>query len=118
MKKAKRDSHLEYCITSIYNVVSPSQLSMALRLNSLLLCTPEQLAPKVIDPKKITEATRQVQERNKKYYDRNAKELPSLKSKGAVEIQMVNKWVPGTVKRLADTPRSYIVRLPGAQEYR
>ena len=52
-------------------------LSMGRRLNSLLPCTPEQLAPEVIDPKKVTEATRHVQERNKKYYDRSAKELPS-----------------------------------------
>ena len=70
----------------------------------------------MIDPKKVTEATRQLQERNKKYYDRNAKELPSLKPKDTVGVQMGDKWVPGTVKRLADTPRSYIVRTPGGQE--
>ena len=64
---------------------------------------------------KVTEAIRQLQARNKKYYDRNAKELPSLKPKEAVRIQMGDKWVPGTVKRLADTTRSYIVWTPGGQ---
>ena len=83
----------------------------------LLPCTPEQLTPQVIDPKKVTEAIRKLQARNKKYYDRNGKELPSLKPKDAVRIQMGDKWVSGTVKRLADTPRSYIVRTPDGQEY-
>ena len=124
IKKAKSDgrdpylSLLEYRNTPINNVGSPAQLSMGRRLNSLLPCTSEQLAPQVIDPKKVTEATRQVQERNKKYYDRSAKELPGLKPRDAVRVQMGNKWVPGTVKGLADTPRSYIVRVPGGQELR
>ena len=30
----------------------------------------------------------------------------------------MEKWVPGTVKRLADTSRSYIVKVSGGQEYR
>ena len=124
IKKAKSDARdpylslLEYRNTSVNNVGSPAQFSIGRRLNSLLPCTPEQLTPQVIDPKKVTEAIRKLQGKNKRYYDRNAKELPSLKPKDAVRIQMGDKWVPGTVKRLADTPRSFILRTPGGQEYR
>ena len=33
-------------------------------------------------------------------------------------MQVKDQWVPGKVVKLADTPRSYIVRGPSGQEYR
>jgi len=45
---------------------SPAQLLMGQILNSLLLCTSEQLAPQVVGPKQVTEVIKQMQEKKKK----------------------------------------------------
>ena len=46
-------------------------------------------------------------------------DLPKLQPKDSIRIQMNGEWVPGTVKGLAGTPRSYIVVGPaaGGREY-
>ena len=124
LKKAtadKRDPYLsllEYRNTAVNNIGSPAQLTMNRRLNSVLPCTPQQLAPQIIEPKKVMEAIQKAKEQNEKYYNRSAKSLSRLKPKDHVRIQMNGEWVPGTVKGLAGTPRSYIVAGPGGREYR
>ena len=59
----------------------------------------------------------QAKEQNKKHYDKGSKDLPKLQPRDSVRIQMGGEWIPGTVKRLAGTPRSYIVEGPGGREY-
>ena len=117
----KRDPYLsllEYRNTAVNNIGSPAQLIMSRRLNSVLPCTPEQLAPRIIEPKKVMESIHKAKEQNKKYYNRGAKSLSRLQPKDPVRIQMNGEWIPGTVKRLAGTPRSYVVEVPGDREYR
>ena len=73
LKKAKTDkqdpyyynylSLLEYRNTMVKEIGSPAQLSMSRRLNLILPCTPEQLAPKVINPRKALGSMRQAQEK-------------------------------------------------------
>ena len=60
----------------------------------------------------------QAKEQNKKHYDKGSKDLPKLQPTDSVRIQMGGEWILGTVKRLAGTPRSYIVEGPGGREYR
>ena len=124
LRKAKtdeRDPHLsllEYRNTMINGIGSPAQLCMSRRLRSVLPCTPEQLAPKMINPEKVVESARLAQETNKKYYDRASKDLCKLQPNDSIRIQVEDQWVPGVVVKLADAPRSYIVRGPNGREYR
>ena len=124
LKKAKLDgkdpyiSLLEYRNTSVNNIGSPAQLCMSRRLNSLLPSTPQQLTPQVVDPNKVIEKMKQNQEVSKEYYDRGARRLSELHPNDNVRMQVQDKWVPCTVVRQADTPRSYIVKGLNGQEYR
>ena len=49
-------SLLEYRSTAVNNIGSPAQLTMSRRLNSVLLCAAEQLAPRIIEPYKVMES--------------------------------------------------------------
>ena len=63
-KTDERDPHLsllEYRNTMINGISSPAQLCMSRRLRSVLPCTPEQLAPKMINPEKVVESARLAQ---------------------------------------------------------
>ena len=124
LTKAKLDNKdpylglLEYRNTSVYDIGSPAQLSMSRRLNSLLPCTQEQLTPCIINPDKVVEVMKRKQEMSKENYDRGTRELSILKAGDAVRIQMQGRWVPGVVIRLAETPRSYIIKGPSGHEYK
>jgi len=124
LKKAKLDgrdpylSLLEYRNTSVNNIGSPAQLCMSRRLNSVLPSTPEQLTPKIIDPNIVIEKIKQKQHVSKEYYDKGARQLCELQPNDSIRMQVQNRWVPGTVVRKANTPRSYVVRGLNGQEYR
>ena len=85
-------------------------------LNSLLLCTQEQLTPCVIDPDKVVELMKRKQETSKEHY--NCGNNSVLKANDAVRIQMEGRWVPGVVIHQAETSCSYIVREPSGRKYR
>ena len=59
-----------------------------------------------------------MQARKKNYYDRQAKLLQPLNVKDPVYLQSNNKWQPGTIVDVADTPRSYIVKTQDGGTYR
>ena len=124
LKKAKLDgkdpyiSLLEYRNTSVNNIGSPAQLCMSRRLNSILPSTSEQLTPQVIDPSKVMEKIRHSKEVSKEYYDRGARQLSELNPNDTVRMQVQDRWIPCTVVRQADAPRSYVVKGLNGQEYR
>ena len=68
LKKAKTDkrdpylSLLEYRNSTVKDVGSPAQLAMGHRLNSTLPCTPQLLAPQIIEPKRVMESIRKAKE--------------------------------------------------------
>jgi len=72
LKKAKADkkdaylSLLEYRNSTVKNVGSPAQLAMGCRLNSILPCTPQLLAPHIIELKKVMESIQKAKEENSK----------------------------------------------------
>ena len=107
LKKPKADkkdpylSLLEYRNTAVNNIGSPAQLAMGCRLDSVLPCTPQLLAPQTIDPKKVMKSIQQAKQQNKKHYDKGSKDLPKLQPRDSVRIQMGGEWIPGMVKRLA-----------------
>ena len=59
-----------------------------------------------------------MQDRQKRYYDRQAKPLQPLNVRDPVYLQSNNKWQPGTIVDVADTPRSYIVKTQDGGTYR
>jgi len=124
LKKAKADrkdpylSLLEYRNSTVKDIGSPAQLAMGRRLNSVLPCTPQQLALQTIEPKKVMESIEEAKEENMKYYNRGVRDLPELQPNDPVRIQMNGEWVKGRVIKLAGTPRSYIVEGPGGRQYR
>ena len=103
LKKAKADrkdpflSLLEYRNSTVKSIGSPAQLAMGRRLNSVLPCIPELLAPKTIEPKKVMESIQKAKEVNRKYYNQGVKDLPKLQPNDSVRIQMNGEWVQGRV---------------------
>ena len=67
---------------------------------------------------KIIQRRQEMQDRQKRYYDRQAKPLPPLNVKDPVHLQRNGKWQPGTIVDVAATPRSYIVQTQDGGTYR
>jgi len=112
-------SLLELHNTSVDNLGSPAQLSINRRLKSILPTNPEQLAPRIIDPNRVTACLKNNQEIRKQYYDRGTKQLPPLKPNDPVRLQVQKQWIPAKAIKSADTPNSYIVKYSnGSQLHR
>jgi len=109
---------LEYRNSAVKDIGSPAQLAMGRRLNLVLSCIPQLLAPQTIEPKKVMESIQKAKEENRKYYNRSVRGLPKLQPNDSVKIQMNGEWVTGRVIKLAGMPRSCIVEGPGGQQYR
>ena len=114
LKKAKEEGKdfyialLEYRTTPISgSEYSPSQMLMSRMLRSKLPITPTALQPRVVDARKAL-ITRQ--EKQKVYFDRNAKPLSTLTPGDLVRIQNGSRWEPAVVMAEDPSPRSFIVR--------
>ena len=83
-------------------------------LRSKLPTTPTALQPRVVDARKAL-ITRQ--EKQKVYFDRNAKPLGTLTPGDPVQIQNGSRWEPAVVMAADPNLRSYIVR-KGDKQYR
>ena len=121
LKKAKEEGKdfyialLEYRTTPISgSEYSPSQMLMSRMLHSKLPTTPTALQPRVVDARKAL-ITRQ--EKQKVYFDRNAKPLGTLTPGDPVQIQNGSRWEPAVVMAADPNLRSYIVR-KGDKQYR
>ena len=106
---------LEYRNTPVCGLsLSPAQMLMSRRLRGKLPSTASQLKPAVVDAKQ--QLLRQ-QQKQKRYYDRGAKHLPSLKPGDSVHIRDGKRWKPAVVVKKHRHPRSYVVCSDGT-EYR
>ena len=121
LKKVKEEGKdfyialLEYRTTPISgSEYSPSQMLMSRMLHSKLPITPTALQPRVVDARKAL-ITRQ--EKQKVYFDRNAKPLSTLTPGDPVRIQNGSRWEPAVVMAEDPNPRSFIVR-KGDKQYR
>lgn len=117
MKKAEHDKKdpylciLEYRTTPIdKDIPSPSKLLFNREVNGLL--------PKFFDNKgednksNYKQYLYKRQKEQKKYSDRNSKDLKEFKEKDKVRVQNANKiWQPGYVVKKLIKPRTYKVRL-------
>ncbi|KAI8498512.1 hypothetical protein Bbelb_237140 [Branchiostoma belcheri] len=111
---------LEYRNTPVNNALpSPAQLLMGRRLRTRLPTTNEQLMPQSVNHKDVRQQLQDKQQRQKTWYDRNARSLPTLTPGNAVRMQQTNgKWTPATVVSKCDQPRSYIIQTPEGAQYR
>ena len=95
---------------------SPAQLLFSRKIRTKLPICNENLYPKICDNAHNQLLTKQV--KSKKYYDKNAKNLPVLKEGDTVRFKHNKQWVPGIVKTKLDYPRSYLVQSENEREYR
>ena len=92
LTKAKQDNRdpylglLEYRSTPIDDVASPTQLLMSRRLRSIIPTSHTLLKPKALDPHKVQEKLKLKQEKQKHYFDRQAKPLPVLEKGDPIRV--------------------------------
>jgi hypothetical protein len=99
--------------------LSPVQMLMGRRTRTRLPSNKALLVPK-FDTAKIKPALQERQQKQKLYYDRNAKPLEPLKQGDNVKMRDEDKkvWLPATVTRVNEEPRSYTITSESGGEYR
>ena len=95
---------------------SHAQLLLSHMLKSKLPATASLLKPQVVH--NAYHKLKECRDKQKLYYDRNAKPLPEIQSHETVRIQMGKSWEPATVTAQHTTPRLYIVSTPDNSKYR
>ena len=123
LKKACEDGNdpyialLEYRNTPISGLKeSPAQLLMSRMLKSKLPTVESVLKPRVVDNPQ--QKLQQRSDKQKMYYDRNAKPIPSIKEGEAARVRKGKTWEPAIVTAQHTAPRSYIVKTPDGTAYR
>ena len=101
------------------DIGSPSQRLMGRTIQSLIPTTESALRPRTIPPEVVIRGLERMKEKEKNYYDRSKKSLPSCSPDQAIRMKAANRWIPAEYVREDDTPRSHIVRAgPHGHEYR
>uniref|UniRef100_A0A803JEM9 Integrase catalytic domain-containing protein n=1 Tax=Xenopus tropicalis TaxID=8364 RepID=A0A803JEM9_XENTR len=96
--------------------VTPAQLLMGRVLRSTLPETTEILKPKV--PEKAHKMLLKLQNSQRQYYNRGAKDLPIFRKGERVRIQTSQGWKPAVIVKPTAEPRSYMVMTPGGARFR
>ena len=100
-----------------HKLPSPGEMLFGHKLRGIL---PSKISNTLPDCDKIKEQLTLRQSTQKKYHDRNAKDLSELKSGQCVRIQdhITKKWLPAIVQIRCTEPRSYIVETPNGAHLR
>lgn len=112
----KHLSLLDYRTTPLEGIdLSPSQLLMGRRPRNTLPASKDVLKPNSHNPLAVKRHFDREKEKQKFYYDkrRGVKELPPLNTESAVRMTPLpgtKKWIPGTVTKHYNKPRSYVVQ--------
>ena len=101
---------LEYRNTPIDDIGSPEQLLMSRLLRSVIPTTEAQVQPKVLDPHKVEEKQRLKEEKQKYYFDQDARHFPKLEKVDRIRVQMGSHWKPGVITEHVGTPRYFRIR--------
>ncbi len=106
------------CTTPIDTVLpSPGELLNGRQLRDTL---PANIANKSPDKKQVMEQLQSRQSKQKKYHDRNARNLSPLQINQRVTVlnRDTGRWIPAVVKDICREPRSYIIELANGQRLR
>ena len=104
-------SLLEYLNTPLTGMTYlPCQLLMSRPTRTLLPTTKDFLAPKLTKDAVIQ--IKQNKEKQKIYYNRNAKNLPDIQSNTNVRFLKDKKWEQGILLNKTEHPRSYLIDTP------
>jgi hypothetical protein len=95
---------------------SSAQLLMSRMLKSKLPTTTALLQPKVQE--NVREKLEQRAEKQKEYFDRNAKPLRPVKMYQSARIRREKVWEPAVITGTHKAPRSFIVTTPQGRVYR
>jgi transposase InsO family protein len=95
---------------------SPARLLMSRMLKSKLPTTTALLQPKVQE--NVREKLEQRAEKQKEYFDRNAKPLRPVKMYQSARIRREKVWEPAVITGTHKAPRSFIVTTPQGRVYR
>lgn len=100
---------LEYLNTPVSNsIASPSELLNNRKLRGIVPCVPKLFKPKI--QKHVKRELLIRQEKQKKYYDKNVRDLTTLHPGQKVKVRIDGRWVNGTISSLKGI-RSYKVRM-------
>ena len=94
---------------------SPTQLLMSRMLKSKLPMSTSLLKPRVV--MKAQEELKEWSDRQKMYYDQNAKPLPQIMEDDTVRIRKGKTWEPAIVTEKHTAPRSFIATTPNGTAY-
>lgn len=78
-------------------------------------------ASKLLQPqlhKDVQQRLKDRQLKQKFYFDRGARNLPTLSEGERVRLRAENRWQPAIVVKSLDKPRSYLVQTQGGEIYR
>lgn len=95
---------------------TPAQMLMSRRLQDTLPAHKSTLAPKVAQS--ASDELREVQRKQKLFYDRGSQPLPGLQDGEIIRIRKGKTWEPARVVNKHETPRSYIVEDDRGQIFR
>lgn len=119
--KDKQLALLDYRTTPMESCrLSPAQLLMGRRPKNKLPTAKELLNPVALNHSEIRRQLQQDKTRQKHYHDRQADDLPPLTTGDPVRMAPypgAPKWLPATIVKHHDAPRSYIVECNG-RKYR
>ena len=112
---------LEYRATPVDNLASPAQLLMGRQPRSILPATNHQLRPTTIKPAVVVDRRKQLQATQKKYYNKNARDLPAVKANDKIFFQFRKgeDWKPAVVTSQDPLiPRSVNIQTEDGTQYR
>ena len=89
---------------------------MGRRLKTKLPATAQQLKPPLYN--NVYDKLKSRQVKQKYYFDRSAKHLPTLKEGEAVRFRVRNTWQPAFVKHSHVQPRSFVIKTPEGSTFR
>lgn len=101
---------VEYNNTPKENHKTPSEMLMGRRLRTMIPTHKNILKP-LYHTKETIDELKNIQSKQKMYYDRAAHKLRDLSENENVYMQKgIRQWVPGTVVKKDENPESYIVK--------
>lgn len=118
IKKSKQDGTdvylalMEYRSTPIKGLgLSPAQLLLGHQIKTKIPTCGKFLEHKcTLKPVNVKAMLQEKQEKQKMYYDRNAKDLKELNEGASILVKKKKVWEPAQVIKKYNTPRSYIIR--------